>query len=304
MHFLVTGGAGFVGYHLCKALIFGGNTVTVLDLLTEPVEYKLENIAQLYQLPQLELIQGSIRDEALCRQAAAAADGVFHLAALAGVQPSVTEPERYYDTNVRGTATLLAALHERPVPVVLASSSSVYGTAENVESAFPQPLSPYACTKRTAEQLLSMYCASHNVGGASCRLFSVYGPGMRPDLALRLFASALYSGDTVTVYGHCSRDYTHVSDSVGGLIQAMEWARMGAYAAYNIGCGNSTDTVELLHLLAKHMGRPARYRLAEKRDCDPLHTCANTKKAQEALGFTAQMDLDRGVADFVRWFLG
>jgi len=304
LHFLVTGGGGFIGCHLCRALIWGGNTVTVLDLMTEPAEYKLENIAQLCRYPQVEFLRGSLLDAALCRRAAAGADGVFHLAALAGVPSSVSDPERYYEVNVHGTAALLTALRERPVPVVLASSSSVYGTAENVESAFPRPLSPYAHTKYTAEQLLSLYCAFHDAGGAACRLFSVYGPGMRPDLALRRFACCIHSGRPIAVYGRCRRDYTHVSDTVRGLLLAMEKARQGSFDVYNIGCGSSTDTQALLHLLEAHMGKPARFHLAERRSFDPERTCAHTKKAQEALGFTAQISLEEGVADFVRWFLG
>ena len=304
MHFLITGGAGFIGCHLTRRLLSQGHTAVLLDALTPPADYKLENLAALRRLPGFSFLPGDVRDPSSCKAGAKGADGVFHLAALAGVRASLGEPERYEDVNIRGTAALLSALaRETPLPVVFASSSSVYGDSENVETALPRPLSPYASTKLTGEHLLCLYSASHKVGAMALRLFSVYGPGMRPDLAMRKFAAALCAKEPIELYGNCKRDYTHVSDVVSALCTAMEFARQNPrFQVFNAGRGCAVETKALLALLEKHLGPAVAVRDLGPQKGDARSTCANIEKARRMLGYSPRVDIQRGAYDFVRWF--
>jgi len=309
MRVLVTGGSGFIGFHLCCALIDRGDRVTVLDSLTDGYDpaQKLDNLSHLAAKGGVAFIRGDIRSAGACDAALSGADTVIHLAGLAGVRESIGSPELYTDVNVRGTAVLLArAARAKVKGVVFASSSSVYGDGALpfLESAPLWPISPYGCSKRAAELLISSFGNSWNKGAISCRLFSVYGPRQRPDLAMRKFAAAILRGEQVTIYGDCTRDYTHVSDTVNGLVGAAERAAQGGRGAYNIGRGKGVSTRELLEMLENKLGKKARVMFAPMQEGDVTNTLADIRKAEKELGYAPKIDIAEGVAGFARWMTG
>ncbi len=309
MRVLVTGGAGFIGMHLCSALIDRGDRVAVMDSLTEGYDpaQKLDNLAYLTSKSRIDFIKGDIRDERACDAALKEADAVCHLAGLAGVRESMERAELYADVNIRGTAVLLSRAARTGVRgVVFASSSSVYGdgAVPFSEDAPPKPISPYGESKRTAEILVSAFGGSWEKGAVSCRLFSVYGKRQRPDLAMRKFATAILRKEEITVYGGCTRDYTHVSDTVDGLIRALDLAAEGGNGVYNIGRGRGVSTPELIALLEKCLGKTARIRNAPMRAGDAKDTLASIEKAKKELGYCPRTEIEEGVASFVRWLTG
>jgi UDP-glucuronate 4-epimerase len=309
MRVLVTGGAGFIGVHLCSALIDRGDKVRVLDSLTNNYDpaYKLDNLAYLTSKGRIDFIKGDIRDERALNAALKDAEVVIHLAGLAGVRESMQHAKPYWDVNVRGTAALLARSARTEVRgVVFASSSSVYGNGALPfsEDAILLPISPYGESKRTAEALVSAFGWSQKRGAVSCRLFSVYGPRQRPDLALRKFATAILRKEEITVFGDCTRDYTHVSDTVDGLIRAADLAAEGGRGVYNIGRGRSVSTLELIALLERCVGRTARVKKTPMQEGDAKHTLACIEKAKKELGYCPRTEIEEGVASFVRWLTG
>ena len=310
MKFLVTGGAGFIGWHLCRALLLRGDQVAVLDNLDpsyDPSE-KLKNLSDLHALAQpgqLDIVQGDIRDAALYPQLLSGADGVFHLAALAGVRASALSPSRYMDVNVRGTIFLLSAMGQCGVKsAVYASSSSIYGDnpIPFCEQMPGDPLSPYGRTKLSAELLCAAHSHAWEAGIACARLFSVYGPRQRPDLALRRFATALMRWDPVELYGNCTRDYTDVEDTVQGLLLCMEWAQTHKTCeAFNIAAGRSVSTEQVLSLLEKELDAAPRKLRLPRQPLDAEHTLADLTKARTILGYEPKISFEDGVRRFLRW---
>lgn len=306
MRILVTGGAGFIGVHLCSALIDRGNRVTVLDSLTDNYDpaQKLDNLAYLSAKSNVSFVNGDVRDPRAVDAALQGADAVVHLAGLAGVRESMQHAVLYKDVNVRGTACLLARAAKADVRgVVFASSSSVYGNGALpfLEGARLSPLSPYGESKRAAELLISAFGRSHEKGAVSCRLFSVYGPRQRPDLALRKFATAILRKEEIAVFGECTRDYTHVSDTVDGLIRALDYAVEGGAGVFNIGRGRNVSTMTLISLLEACLSRKARIKMAPAQEGDAKHTLASIEKAKKTLGYSPKTELEDGVKSFVRW---
>ncbi|HEV8630326.1 MAG TPA: GDP-mannose 4,6-dehydratase [Thermoanaerobaculia bacterium] len=310
-HLLVTGGAGFIGSHLTRRLLGRGDRVTVLDDFNDfyaPAR-KRANVAPFLADPDYRLVEGDIRDAALVDGLFARSpfDGVVHVAARAGVRPSLREPILYEDVNCIGTLRLLeAARHHGPEVFVFGSSSSVYGINEKVPFAeddpVEQPISPYATTKRTGELLCYNY---HHLYGLRCsclRFFTVYGPRQRPEMAIHKFTDLLARGEQVPLYGDGSsrRDYTYVDDILDGLVAALDLAP--GFEILNLGGAETTALKELVELLAAALDVEPRIDYLPEQPGDVPITFADVRKAQRLLGYSPRVPIREGLQRFVAWY--
>jgi len=319
--FLVTGAAGFIGSHVVEALLAVGHRVVGLDNFDDfyPRDVKESNLARVLGAPAFRLVEGDVRDARLLAGLTTSDTVVVHLAARAGVRPSIELPELYTSVNVLGTATLLEAARLAGARrVVYASSSSVYGDTAPVpfEETWPavQPISPYAATKRAAELLCATYAHLYPMRVVALRFFTVYGPRQRPDLAIHKFARLMAEGRPVPFFGDGSteRDYTYIDDIVAGVLGAVDWtgaavAGAGAFEIVNLGESRTTRLDRLVGLVSEALageGMPASpvldRRLAQPGDV--LRTCADISKARRLLGYSPATTVEEGIPRFVRWF--
>ena len=308
--FLVTGAAGFVGSTLVDRLLADGREVVGLDSFDPfyPEEQKQQNLAAAMQSPAFQLVRGDIRDAQAVEGLFAGGDvaGVVHLAALAGVRPSLERPAEYADVNVRGTAVVLeaAARHAAP-PVVLASSSSVYGEREDgpfrESDSVERPVSPYAATKRACELVAHTFHHAHGLRVTCARIFTAYGPRQRPDLAIRKFAERMLRDEPIPVYGDGSslRDFTYVDDLVEGLVQALDTDT--GFRILNFGAGRKVSVLEVVKALERELATQARIEWLPTQTGDVPRTWADISAAREALGYAPQVDFEEGIARFARW---
>ena len=317
MHVLVTGAAGFIGSHTCEHLIARGYRVTGLDAFDGylyPAEVKRAHAAELARLPadRFRLVDGNICDPTSVKGVLTEdVDVVCHLAALAGVRPSLAEPLRYVQTNVAGTAVILERMREtRCQRLVFASSSSVYGAKRGADvAAFREddpcltPASPYAATKRMNELQLSTYRDLFDVGVFSLRYFTVYGPRQRPDMAIHKFTRAIARGQPITMYGDGSsrRDYTFIDDVVAGTVAAIERVRPGRYDIVNLGGTSTISLRELIELIERTVGKPAVIDRQPEQPGDVPITHANIDLARALLGYAPTTAIDMGVPRFWNW---
>jgi UDP-glucose 4-epimerase len=307
MKALVTGGAGFIGSHLCEQLLETGAEVIALDAFTDfyPRAIKEANLAGARGRPGFRFVEGDLRTANL----AALLDGVthvFHLAAQAGVRRSWgREFQVYTSLNVDATQRLLEACIGRPIArFVYASSSSVYGDRvpiPMVETALPQPVSPYGVTKLAAEQLCHLYFANYGVRCISLRYFTVYGPRQRPDMGFHRFLSAIREGRPLVRYGDgCqTRDFTYVADAVSATVAAAGRGAVGG--VYNIGGGSRVALTDVFALLGRVTGRPVRITEEGPQKGDMRDTCADTARARADLGFAPAVGLEQGLGEMWRW---
>jgi len=307
---LVTGVAGFVGSHLAERLLADGREVIGVDSFDPfyPEELKRANLSGALASPRFRLVVADVRDaDAVARVAGSARfDAIAHLAALAGVRPSLEHPALYADVNVRGTAVVAEAAVRHGVPrLVFASSSSVYGERQggpfSERDPVEHPISPYAATKRAGELLLH---AVHHASGLSvtcARIFTAYGPRQRPDLAIRKFAARMLRGDPVPVYGDGSqvRDFTYVDDLVDGLVRALD-ADLG-YAILNFGCGRTVSVLEVVEELERALAVKARIDWQPEQRGDVSRTWADVSAARAALGYEPRVALEAGITQFAEW---
>jgi UDP-glucuronate 4-epimerase len=307
---LVTGGAGFIGSHLVDSLLADEWRVTVLDNYDDfyPRAEKLRNLAQHEHNPRLTIIEGDVRD-ADCLHTALSDPStvVVHLAAKAGVRPSIERPLEYQDVNVRGTQTLLEVCRERAVrQMVFASSSSVYGINPRVpwqeSDHVLQPISPYASTKVSGELLGHVYASLYGIRFIALRLFTVYGPRQRPDLAIRKFAELMMAGKPIPMYGAGTsrRDYTYVGDIVAGIRAAMEDER-SAYEVINLGSHRPVPLVELISELETALDVRADVHHLPEQAGDVRQTYADITKARELLGYAPRVSLATGLGEMAKW---
>ena len=308
---LVTGGAGFIGSHLVERLLADGRRVVVIDnfdTFYDP-QVKRRNVAVASRDPAYRLVAGDIRDtdalDALFR-AEPIAD-VIHLAARAGVRPSIQDPVLYTSVNLDGTTRLLEACRRHGVGrFIFGSSSSVYGNNSKVpfaeEDPVDHPISPYAATKKAGEVLCH---AHHHLFGlkiACLRFFTVYGPRQRPEMAIHKFVRLLAAGQEIEQYGDGSsaRDYTYVSDIVDGIVRAMDCVT--SYHIWNLGGSQTITLRELVERLARGLGVPARVRELPLQPGDVDRTWAEVSKAERELDWRPRVELDRGLESFILWF--
>lgn len=315
-HLLVTGGAGFIGSHLTRRLLGRGDRVTVLDDFNDfydPAK-KRKNAAEFAANDAWRLVEGDIRDEALVDRlfAEPAADrgpfdAVIHLAARAGVRPSLKEPILYEDVNCIGTLRLLeAARHHGPKTFVFGSSSSVYGINEKVPFAETDPvdlpISPYATTKRTGELLCFNYAHLYGLRCSCLRFFTVYGPAQRPEMAIHKFTDLLAHGKPVPLYGDGTtrRDYTYVDDIVDGIVAALDLAPH--FEILNLGGAETTALVDLVHMIAGELAVEPRIDYLPEQPGDVPITYADVGKARRILGYSPRVPIREGLKRFVSWY--
>ena len=308
---LVTGGAGFIGSHLCERLVSEGIEVVCLDNFDPFYDPKIKwgNISNLLNLPNFTLIEGDIRDLKTLRRIREGYEfgAVIHLAARAGVRRSAREPLLYEEVNVRGTLNLLETFKDASLKsFIFGSSSSVYGiireapTGEDDETS--RPISPYSATKKAGELLCYTYHHLYDIPVTCLRLFSVYGPRMRPDLAIHKFARLIEAGEELPILGdgRARRDYTYVSDIVDGIISALK--RPFGYEVFNLGNSRAVELLEIVRLLEKSLGKAARLKFLPPHPSDVPETCADISRAVRMLGYSPKVEISVGIREFVRWF--
>jgi UDP-glucuronate 4-epimerase len=306
---LITGGAGFIGSHVAERFLRDGWKVGILDDFNDFYDPKIKerNVSRLGR--QVELFRADIRNfSAVEKILAQQWDTVLHLAARAGIMPSVADPGLYIETNVAGTFHMLEAARRAGVGCFLfASSSSVYGaeiTTPFRESApLLRTLSPYAATKIAGEQLCSTYSHLHGMRVVSLRFFTVYGPGQRPDLAIHKFTQALFQGLPLDQYGEgqTRRDYTYVEDIVQGVRAAADYEGP-LYDVFNLGGSQAVPLRELIEKLERATGCKAVIRRCPEQPGDMPATWADISKASRLLGYQPSTPIDQGLAKFVEWF--
>jgi UDP-glucuronate 4-epimerase len=309
---VVTGGVGFIGYHVSRALLARGDEVTIVDDFSNapyPEKYKRRNEADLRaEFPAVRVVKACVTDRSAMKPLVARAQEVVHLAGLAGVRPSFADPARYARINVEGTAVVQELAREHGVARFLfASSSSVYGNATPLpaheEAPAVTPESPYAASKRAAELVASaMVRQSPSMASTALRFFTVYGPRQRPEMAITLFARALLSGRAVTLFGDGSmrRDFTHTDDVVRGVLAALDRAPAG-FRAYNLGSGAPIDLSTLVRAIAEAAGITARVEHAPVPLGDVDATFADIRRAKSELEWSPRVSLEDGLRSVVEW---
>jgi len=313
MNVLVTGGAGFIGSNLCERLLREGHAVWVFDDLNDfyaPAR-KLENLEELKALRNsFSFIQGSLTSQTDVEKVFAAAkfDQVVHLAARAGVRPSLEDPILYQEVNVTGTTRILEAARAAGIKkITIASSSSVYGVNAKVPFAESDPIfhpiSPYAASKLACEGLGHVYHHVYGMDVAMLRFFTVYGPRQRPDLAICKFVERIHKGQSIPVFGDGStlRDYTYVTDIVDGIVACTN--RAHGFEVYNLGNHDAVKLSYLIELLEKAVGKKAIIDRQPTQPGDVPRTCADIAKAQRMLGYAPKVKIEEGIPRFVEWFM-
>lgn len=314
MHVVVTGAAGFIGSHVCERLVASGHTVTGLDVFDDYLygsELKRHNASELQQLGgALRLVEGDLCDvDVVASVIDGSADVICHLAALAGVRPSLAQPLRYLRTNIEGTGVVLERMRALNLRrLVFASSSSVYGvkaTGEPFRESDPclHPASPYAATKRMNELQLSTYRDLFGLGVSALRFFTVYGPRQRPDMAIAKFVDAISQDRPITLYGDGSsrRDYTFIDDIVTGVVAAIERVQPSQYEIYNLGGSHTVSLRELIEIVEGVLGKRASIEWMPDQPGDVPITSANIERARTALGYEPTTRPDVGIARFWEW---
>jgi UDP-glucuronate 4-epimerase len=310
-HILVTGGAGFIGSHVTRRLLGRGDRVTVLDDFNDFYDpaIKRANAADFAGRDDFRLVEGDIRDAGLVDRlfAEGGFTAVIHLAARAGVRPSLREPILYEDVNCIGTLRLLeAARRHGPQNFVFASSSSVYGINEKVPFAeddpVERPISPYATTKRAGELLCFNYSHLYGLRTSCLRFFTVYGPGQRPEMAIAKFTDLLARGKAVPLYGtgRTRRDYTYIDDIVDGVVAALDLAP--AFEILNLGGSQTIALIDLVHALAAELGVEARLEMLPEQPGDVPITYADVSKAGALLGYRPRVPVAEGLKRYVEWY--
>lgn len=321
MHVVVTGAAGFIGSHTCERLVAAGHRVTGIDAFDGylyPAEVKRANAAALAALPadRFRLIEADICDRAAMAAAIGPdADVVCHLAALAGVRPSLAEPLRYLRTNIEGTGVLIERMRALGLRrLVFASSSSVYGVrpmagpggdtaAFREDDPCLQPASPYAATKRMNELQLSTYRDLFGLGVFALRFFTVYGPRQRPDMAIARFVAAVDRGERIQLFGDggSRRDYTYVDDIVAGTVAAIERVEPERYEIYNLGGTQTLALRDLVAIIERTVGKPAIVEHLPPQPGDVPITYASVDRARAALGYAPTTPPEAGIARYWEW---
>ncbi|MDZ7808050.1 MAG: GDP-mannose 4,6-dehydratase [Gracilimonas sp.] len=311
LNIVVTGGAGFIGSHLIDRLLKEGHTVTNIDNFDPFYDenIKRENIKRHLEFEGYTLHETDIRDKkALDKAIPDDTDVIVHLAAKAGVRPSIQDPISYQEVNVAGTQNMLEVAREKNIQqFVFASSSSVYGKNPNVpwkeDDAVLQPISPYASTKVSGELLGHVYSHLYDIRFLALRFFTVYGPRQRPDLAIHKFLKLMSDGNEITLYGDGStrRDYTFIDDIVDGIISAISY-KNSMYEVINLGNNETVKLLELVEAIEKASGITAKKTFGPEQPGDVKQTWADVTKAADLLNYQADYSIDKGLKSFVEWY--
>jgi len=311
MNILVTGAAGFIGSHVCEYFIKLGHNIIGIDNFDNfyPAEFKKLNLTQLNQDKQFQFHKADIRDETALNEifSSQSVDVVIHLAAKAGVRPSIESIAEYYDVNVNGTVTLLESMKRHNVKKMLfASSSSIYGNNSKVPFSetdrVDHPISPYASTKKSAELLCNVYCHLYQFSITCLRFFTVYGPRQRPDLAIHKFTRLIQEGKPIPFYGDgsTSRDYTFIDDIVDGISCSLN--HLSGYNIYNLGESKVITLKQMVEVIEETLHLKAVLNKLPIQPGDVSRTFADISKAKEELGYNPKYEFEAGIKKFVEWY--
>ncbi len=308
---LVTGGAGFVGSHLCERLLAENHEVISLDCYDDFYDpaTKRDNLAQCREHARFQEVDGDIRDGSILA-ALPDVETVVHLAARAGVRPSIQNPVLYNDVNVGGALSLLEFARERGLRrFIFTSSSSVYGNNKVVpfseNHSVDHPISPYAASKKAGELLCHTYHHLYGIGMLCLRLFTVYGPRQRPDLAIHKFAHLMQSGEPIPMFGDGSteRDYTFVDDTLQGLQGAIRFLDQNpdAFEIVNLGESRTVSLTQMIDTLARTLGVTPQIERLPMQAGDVVRTYADITKARYLFGYDPHTEFEKGVKRFLEW---
>jgi UDP-glucuronate 4-epimerase len=312
---LITGGAGFIGSHLCEVLLERGDEVHCLDNF-DPFysrEQKEANLEKVLASPRFHFVEGDFRRAALVRRLLrdVQPQAVVHLGAKVGVRPSVEDPLGYVSSNVTGTSILLdACRHAGVTKFLFASSSSVYGddspapTREDTPAS--RPASPYAATKKACEEMAHAFYRVAGIDAICLRYFTVYGPRQRPEMAIHKFARYLAAGRAVPVYGNgrLVRDYTYISDAIGGTVAALDLLLRThpCFEIINLASGRMVELNELLNIIERVFGSMPLIRYEDRPAGDVERTWGDISKARRLLGYEPRVSIEEGIRRFAEWF--
>ncbi len=311
MHYLVTGGAGFIGSHLVERLLQDGIKITCLDNFNDYYNPRIKerNIAASLDNPNFKLVRGDILDEELLKELFEndKFDAIVHLAARAGVRPSVEQPKLYQEVNVRGTLNLLEMAKQYEIQkFVMASSSSVYGNNKKVPFSesdnVDNPISPYAATKKACELLGYTYAALYGLSVTCLRFFTVYGPRQRPDMAIHKFTRLIANDQEIPVYGDgkVKRDFTYIADIIDGVVRSID--RCNGYEIYNLGESRVVELMELIQIIEEELGKKAKIKWLPPQPGDVKITYADISKAARNLDYRPEVPIEKGIRQFIAWF--
>lgn len=316
MRFLITGGAGFIGSHLSERLIAAGGRVMAVDNF-DPYynpDLKRKNIERLLSAREFSLAEADIRDRAAMEEQIGgfSPDVIVHLAARAGVRPSLADPVLYQDVNMIGTTVLLDVSRRMGIRnFVFASSSSVYGNCPNVpfseNDPSATPISPYGATKRGGEVLCETYHLLYNMKIVCLRFFTVYGPRQRPDMAIHKFTRLIDNGDPIEVYASdgSARDYTYIDDILQGISRSVDFVcgrETPVFEIVNLGESRTVPLNELISLIERNLGKRARRIEKPRQPGDVVTTYADVGKARRLFGYDPKTPIEDGIARFVTWY--
>ncbi len=316
MRFFITGGAGFIGSHLSERLIAGGSEVMAIDNFDPYYDpaVKRRNIEGLLSSGGFSLAEADIRDRTAIEKKMEefSPDVVVHLAARAGIRPSLLDPVLYQDVNMVGTNVLLEVSRQMGIKnFVFASSSSIYGNCINVpfseDDHSATPISPYGATKRGGEVLCETYHILYGMKIACLRFFTVYGPRQRPDMAIHKFTRLIDSGDSIEVYAsdNSARDYTYIDDILQGICGSIDFVcekKTPAFEVVNLGESRTVHLNELIGLIEKNLGKRAKRIEKPRQPGDVLTTYANIDKARRLFGYDPKTSIEDGIEKFVKWY--
>lgn len=310
MRILVTGGAGFIGSHFVEKCVALGHAVAVLDDFNDFYDPAIKRANVAAFAADAEVHEADLRDrDAVSRIVKGGGfDTIVHLAARAGVRPSIRDPKLYLETNITGTWHLLEAAKQAGVPrFICASSSSVYGILKTApfreDMALTATISPYAATKLAAEQLCSNYSHLYGLRTINLRFFTVYGPRQRPDLAIHAFTKAIHEGQPITQFGDGStrRDYTYIDDILEGMAACLGFEGP-LCEVFNLGESETTTLTELIKMIEQTLGKNAIINQVPEQPGDVPLTFADISKARAQLGYDPRTKIAEGIPKFIDWF--
>ncbi len=321
---LVTGGAGFIGSHLCEKLLIEGNIVIIIDNFNDFYDphIKRKNIEEIkntmkkngIEEDKLILFEGDFRNTEFLDEVfnSNEVDTVVHLAAMAGVRPSIENPQLYYDVNITGTLNILEQCRMKNIKkFVFASSSSVYGNNEKVPFAetdiVDNPISPYAATKKSGELMCHTYHHLYNMSIACLRFFTVYGPRQRPDLAIHKFTNLIKNNEPIPFFGDgsTSRDYTYIEDIIDGIVKSIEWTddNENSFDVFNLGGDKTVSLKEMVETIETTLSTTAIINKLPMQPGDVNRTCADISHSNKTIGYRPRTSFKEGIEKFVKWYL-
>lgn len=312
MGILVTGGAGFIGSHLVERLLELGHACVCLDNFDPfyPEVIKRRNLETCAVHPNFRLVEGDLRDPEAYQRVARTMEisTIVHLAARAGVRPSLEQPLLYSEVNLIGTMRLLEFARQKGIRrFVFASSSSVYGNNEKVpfheDDRVDWPISPYAATKKAGELLCHTHAHLYGMDVTCLRFFTVYGPRQRPEMAIHKFTRRIDRGEPIPLYGDglSERDYTYISDIIQGVVGAIE--NVSGYEIVNLGESRTVRLRELIERIETALGKKARIERLPDQPGDVRRTYADVGRARQRYGYNPQVPIEEGIPRFVEWYL-